>query len=93
MQQVATPQHYSFSPPAFELTQRSYYRARYYDPNAGRFINEDPARLEGGINYYGYVGNAPIKAGGPHVGFTCGAFDFSTSFHSLIKLVSPRPTP
>ncbi len=32
-------------------------------------------------------------AGGPHVGFTCGAFDFSTSFHSLIKLVSPRPTP
>jgi RHS repeat-associated protein len=48
MQQVATPQHYSFSPPAFELTQRSYYRARYYDPNAGRFLSEDPLGSGGG---------------------------------------------
>jgi hypothetical protein len=30
---------------------------------------------------------------GPHVGFSCGAFDFSIRFHSHIKQVSPPPNP
>ena len=35
-----------------------YYRARWYDPNLGRFISEDPIGFGGGdINLYGYVGN------------------------------------
>jgi RHS repeat-associated protein len=34
-----------------------YYRARYYDPNAGRFLGEDPLGSGGGINFYGYAGN------------------------------------
>ncbi len=37
-----------------------YYRARYYDPELGRFISEDPAGFEGGINFYVYVGNNPL---------------------------------
>jgi RHS repeat-associated protein len=36
-----------------------YYRARYYDPNVGRFLNEDPMGFTGGINSYGYVFNNP----------------------------------
>jgi len=36
-----------------------YYRARYYDPVAGRFISEDPIGSGGGINAYAYVGNDP----------------------------------
>jgi RHS repeat-associated protein len=36
-----------------------YYRARYYDPKAGRFISKDPIGFAGGINYYAYVGNRP----------------------------------
>lgn len=36
-----------------------YYRARYYAPGVGRFISEDPIGLEGGINRYVYVDNAP----------------------------------
>jgi len=38
-----------------------YYRARYYDPKIGRFIGEDPIGLRGGINLFGYVGNAPLR--------------------------------
>jgi RHS repeat-associated protein len=35
-----------------------YYRARYYDPGIGRFVSEDPIRIEGGDgNFYRYVGN------------------------------------
>ena len=38
-----------------------FYRARYYDARAGRFINEDPIGFGGGINIYGYVENSPIN--------------------------------
>ena len=38
-----------------------YYRARYYQPRMQRFIAEDPIGLEGGINYYAYVGNNPNR--------------------------------
>ena len=37
-----------------------YYRARYYNANAGRFINEDPVGFGGGMNFYAYVSNSPI---------------------------------
>src|SRR5712691_10078336 len=36
-----------------------YYRARYYDPNAGRFYSEDPIDFDGAINFYQYVNNNP----------------------------------
>ena len=37
-----------------------YYRARYYDSNAGRFISEDPIGFGGnGVNFYAYVLNDP----------------------------------
>ena len=39
-----------------------YYRARWYDPQARRFISEDPIGLAGGINLYAYVRNNPINA-------------------------------
>jgi len=38
----------------------SYYRARYYDPSAGRFLNEDPVRFAGASNFYSYVSNNPV---------------------------------
>jgi len=34
-----------------------YYRARYYDPAIGRFLNEDPKRFLSGSNFYSYVKN------------------------------------
>ncbi len=37
-----------------------YYRARYYDPKAGRFISKDPIGFWGGdVNLFRYVGNDP----------------------------------
>src|SRR5690606_18771293 len=36
------------------------YRA--YDPGLGRWLSEDPIFEAGGLNLYGYVGNAPTDA-------------------------------
>jgi RHS repeat-associated protein len=38
-------------------TSLYYYRARYYDPGAGRFISEDIIRFAGGVEFYAYVHN------------------------------------
>jgi RHS repeat-associated protein len=38
-----------------------YYRNRFYSPQIGRFITQDPIGLLGGTNLYAYVGNDPIN--------------------------------
>ncbi len=43
-----------------------YYRARYYDPQDGRFLSEDPLGFAAGdVNFYVYVGNNPVNANDP----------------------------
>jgi RHS repeat-associated protein len=43
-----------------------YYRARYYDPAAGRFISRDPKGFDAGdVNLYRYVGNGPANGSDP----------------------------
>jgi len=40
----------------------NYYRARYYNPNIGRFISEDPmGSLSGSFNLYSYALNSPTN--------------------------------
>jgi RHS repeat-associated protein len=37
-----------------------YYRARYFDPSAGRFLSQDPIGFSGGVNHYAYTRNSPV---------------------------------
>src|SRR5579872_1188251 len=42
-----------------------YKRNRYYDPTQGRFTQEDPIGLAGGLNVYGFAGGDPITYSDP----------------------------
>jgi RHS repeat-associated protein len=42
-----------------------FYRWRYYMPQTGRFISEDPTGFAGGPNLYGYAGGNPIEFNDP----------------------------
>ncbi len=68
----------------FDAESRLYfYRARFYDQGAGRFLGEDPLRFGAGNNFYRYVANQPIRFADPsglHPGQCappCAAQDFS----------------
>jgi hypothetical protein len=51
-----------------------HMRARYYSPHLKRFINADPIRFEGGMNWYAYCGGDPLTRVDPE----------GTFFHILI---------
>jgi RHS repeat-associated protein len=42
-------------------TNLYFYRARYYDPAAGRFLNEDPIGFRGGLDLYDFVLDNPMN--------------------------------
>jgi RHS repeat-associated protein len=48
-----------------QATGLIYNRARWYDPQQGRFISEDPIGLQGGLNLYSYVENDPVNHSDP----------------------------
>ncbi|MBQ9432498.1 MAG: RHS repeat-associated core domain-containing protein, partial [Kiritimatiellae bacterium] len=61
------------------------FRARWYDPAAGRWLSKDPIGLEGGLNLYEAFGNNPVCFG-DSIG--CSTVHIHTS-GSVITLVDP----
>jgi RHS repeat-associated protein len=43
-----------------------YLRNRWYDPQTGRFLTQDPIGLAGGVNLYSYAGGNPISFSDPY---------------------------
>ncbi len=43
-----------------------YLRNRWYDPQSGRFLTQDPIGLAGGVNLYAYAGNNPAAFSDPY---------------------------
>jgi RHS repeat-associated protein len=46
-------------------TQIYFYRARFYQPQLGRFISRDPLLYRGGINLYEYAKDRPVTFSDP----------------------------
>jgi len=60
-------QPYTFTGREFDSeTGNHFYRARYYDPSTGRFLQQDPIGLAGGINLFIYVDNDPLNLVDPY---------------------------
>jgi RHS repeat-associated protein len=43
-----------------------YRRNRFYDPKSGRFTQEDPIGLAGGVNLYGFAAGDPVSYDDPY---------------------------
>ncbi|HKS29787.1 MAG TPA: RHS repeat-associated core domain-containing protein [Pyrinomonadaceae bacterium] len=57
---------YAFQGREFDAESGLYYfRERYYDPQAGRFISQDPLGFAAGANFYTFVTNNPVNGWDP----------------------------
>lgn len=63
----------------------TYARNRYYDPATGRFTQEDPIGLAGGINLYGFASGDPINLRDPFGLKSCE--EWSTAISKRVKRI------
>ena len=72
----------------------SYYRARYYDPTAGRFLTEDPTRFTAGANFYAYADNDSVNLIDPSglLQVCCGTADIGKTLYKWHLVSSPNDT-
>ena len=70
---------YLFTGRRFDIeTGLYYYRARYYNPYIGRFMQTNPVGYDDGINWYSYCANNPLGCLDPSGG--CASSDFLSEF-------------
>jgi len=74
-------QPYSFTSREFDPEiSLYYYRTRFYDPLAGRFLQEDVIGFGGGQNFYAYVHENPVLRTDAFGLFSPGAHDVMIGF-------------
>jgi RHS repeat-associated protein len=76
-----------------DTTALYYVRNRWYDPEGGRFVNEDPAGFEGGINLYAFGENDPINESDPSGLNGVGVFGPPCNLFSFLCNGSHSPGP
>jgi RHS repeat-associated protein len=54
-----------------DATGYQYKRNRYYEPGTGRFTQEDPIGLAGGLNLYGFASGDPVNFSDPFGLMSC----------------------
>lgn len=60
--QTLAADEYSFASQTQDnITSTIFLRARYYDPEIGRFLTKDPIGIQGGVNLYQYAFANPIN--------------------------------
>ncbi|MFL6801497.1 MAG: RHS repeat-associated core domain-containing protein, partial [Sphingomicrobium sp.] len=52
-----------------------HYKARFYSPCLGRFLQVDPVGYDGGVNLYAYVANDPVNSSDPTGLYECATKD------------------
>ena len=88
---TGTIPEYGYTGRGSDETGLVYYRARYYDPSVGRFIQRDPIGLKGGINRYAYAGGNPVNFNDPSGLLANEAFNqVSTYFGSVATNLGQR---
>jgi RHS repeat-associated protein len=60
-------------------TGNYYYRARYYSPNIGRFLQTDPVGYYDSMNLYQYCGNNPLNWADPLGLCKGGGYDYCSA--------------
>ncbi len=70
-----------------EQPRLSFFRNRFYDQGTGRWTQEDPIGMAGGINLYSYAGNNPVAYTDPFGLRTCAEIraDIKQHLKKLIK--------
>jgi RHS repeat-associated protein len=89
--QGASTSGYAFAGREWDVeTALYYYRARYYTPEVGRFISEDPARSDHGLSLYTYVRNNPLNYTDP---LGTASTPVVPPTHSIPGLTTGQPKP
>ncbi len=82
---------YMFTGRRFDLeTGLYYYRARYYNPHIGRFMQTDPVGYGAGMNCYAYCGNNPLSRLDP-MGLAWNYYNYTFPYDVFTDALSDDP--